>query len=144
MSILFLSVAAVFVLRGPIGKALGQWIASWGSPEHKAMEAKWAEVAAASRGVPLGEVADLRADVEELQRQLADVQERLDFAERVLARREERAAALPNAGEHRKPDLDPSDRDEILSQLQAVREEVAELAERLDFAERMLAKPKSG
>ncbi|HYX81504.1 MAG TPA: hypothetical protein VE714_03870 [Gemmatimonadales bacterium] len=101
MSILFLSVAAVFVLRGPIGKALGQWIASWGSPEHKAMEAKWAEVAAASRGVPLGEVADLRADVEELQRQLADVQERLDFAERVLARREERAAALPKAGTDR-------------------------------------------
>ena len=95
MSILFLSLAAVFILRGPIGKALGQWIASWGSPEHKAMEAKWAEVAAVSKGVPLGEVADLRADVEDLQRQLADVQERLDFAERVLARREDRPTLMP-------------------------------------------------
>jgi len=95
MSILFLCVAAVFVLRGPIGKALGQWIASWGSPEHKAMEAKWAEVAA---GRAPGEVTELRADVEELQRQLADVQERLDFAERVLARRAERAGALPKGG----------------------------------------------
>ncbi|HYX81505.1 MAG TPA: hypothetical protein VE714_03875 [Gemmatimonadales bacterium] len=54
------------------------------------------------------------------------------------------ALAKRIAGEHRKPALDPSDRDEILSELQAVREEVAELAERLDFAERMLAKPKSG
>ena len=98
MSILFLSVAAVFVLRGPIGKALGQWIASWGSPEHKAMEAKWVELEAAKKGIPLREVDDLRADVEDLQRQLADVQERLDFAERVLARREERAAALPKPG----------------------------------------------
>lgn len=98
MSILFLSVAAVFILRGPIGKALGQWIASWGSPEHKAMEAKWVELEAAKKGIPLGEVADLRDDVEDLQRQLADVQERLDFAERVLARREERAGALPKPG----------------------------------------------
>jgi Tfp pilus assembly protein PilO len=38
------------------------------------------------------------SDVEDLQRQLADVQERLDFAERVLARREERAGALPKPG----------------------------------------------
>ena len=33
--------------------------------------------------------------VEELRTQFADVQERLDFAERVLARRDDRAAALP-------------------------------------------------
>jgi hypothetical protein len=90
MSILFLSVAAVFILRGPIGKALGQWIASWGSPEHKAMEAKWIEMKAGGGRSP-EEVNELRADVEDLHRQLADVQERLDFAERVLARREERA-----------------------------------------------------
>jgi uncharacterized membrane protein len=46
------------------------------------------------------------------------------------------------AGEHRKPGLDPAERDEILSELQAVRQEVAELAERMDFAERLLARPK--
>jgi hypothetical protein len=95
MSILFLCVAAVFVLRGPIGKALGQWIASWGSPEHKALEAKWADVAA---GRDPAEMTELRADIEELHRQLADVQERLDFAERVLARRDDRAGALPRGG----------------------------------------------
>ena len=56
------------------------------------------------------------------------------------------AAAIAKriAGEHRKPGLDPDERDEILGQLQAVREEVAELAERMDFAERLLAKPRDG
>ena len=54
------------------------------------------------------------------------------------------AIAKRIAGEHRKPGLDADERDEILGQLQAVREEVAELAERMDFAERLLAKPKGG
>ena len=54
------------------------------------------------------------------------------------------AVAKRIAGEHRKPGLDAADRDEILTELHAVREEVAELAERMDFAERMLAKPKNG
>jgi hypothetical protein len=50
------------------------------------------------------------------------------------------AIAKRIAGEHRKPGLEPAERDEILSELQQVREEVAELAERMDFAERLLAK----
>jgi len=54
------------------------------------------------------------------------------------------AIAKRIAGEHRKPGMDAADRDEILSELHVVREEVAELAERMDFAERMLAKPKNG
>lgn len=54
------------------------------------------------------------------------------------------AIAKRIAGEHRKPGIEPAERDEILGELQAVRQEVAELAERMDFAERMLAKPKSG
>lgn len=52
------------------------------------------------------------------------------------------AIAKRIAGEHRKPELDPEDRDEIFAELQQVRQEVAELAERMDFAERMLAKPR--
>jgi hypothetical protein len=80
---------ATAVLRGPIGKALAQWIASWSTPEHKAMEAKWAEVAGGSSSAP-AEVAELREDLEELRRQLAETQERLDFAERLLA--QQRAA----------------------------------------------------
>jgi hypothetical protein len=50
------------------------------------------------------------------------------------------AIAKRIAGEHRKPGLEPAERDEILSELQHVREELAELAERMDFAERLLAK----
>lgn len=54
------------------------------------------------------------------------------------------AIAKRIAGEHRKPGLDPEDREQILGELQAVRQEVAELAERMDFAERLLAKPRDG
>jgi len=48
------------------------------------------------------------------------------------------------AGEHHKPGMDTAERDEILNELRQVREEVAELAERMDFAERLLAKPRGG
>ena len=50
------------------------------------------------------------------------------------------AVAKRIAGEHRKQGMEPAERDEILNELQQVREEVAELAERMDFAERLLAK----
>ena len=52
------------------------------------------------------------------------------------------AAALAKriSGEHKRAGLDPAERDEILNELQGVRTEVAELAERMDFAERLLAK----
>jgi len=95
LSIIALSISAAFVLRGPVGKALAQWIASWPTPEHKAMEAEWARVAAAkSTGGAGVEVADLRDAVDDLRHQLAEVQERLDFAERMLARTRE-AERLP-------------------------------------------------
>jgi uncharacterized protein YlxW (UPF0749 family) len=54
------------------------------------------------------------------------------------------AIAKRIAGEHRKPGLDAAERDEIMNELRQVREEVAELAERMDFAERLLAKPRGG
>lgn len=54
------------------------------------------------------------------------------------------AIAKRIAGEHRKPALDDDVREELLSELQAVRQEVAELAERMDFAERLLAKHNEG
>lgn len=53
------------------------------------------------------------------------------------------AIAKRIAGEHRRaPEVDREERDEILTELQQVRHEVAELAERMDFAERLLAKPR--
>jgi ubiquinone biosynthesis protein UbiJ len=54
------------------------------------------------------------------------------------------AVAKRIAGEHKRPGMDPDEREEILAELQQVRQEVAELAERMDFAERLLAKPRDG
>ena len=39
-SIIALSIGAAFVLRGPVGKALGQWIAGWSHTEAKWIEGK--------------------------------------------------------------------------------------------------------
>jgi len=54
------------------------------------------------------------------------------------------AVAKRIAGEHRRPGMDPDEKEEILNELHQVRQEVAELAERMDFAERLLAKPRDG
>ena len=80
MSIMFLSLAAIFVLRGPLGRAIGERIA--GRRE-----------LADDR-----EIHELKGEVEALRQQLYEVQERLDFAERLLARQDERAGALPKRG----------------------------------------------
>ena len=50
------------------------------------------------------------------------------------------AVAKRIAGEHRAPGIEPAEREEILHELQQVRGELTELAERMDFAERILAK----
>ena len=84
-SIFALSAGAVIVLRGPMGKALAEWIRGWSHTE-----AKWIEAKAAP-----GEVAELRADVEELRHQLVEVHERLDFAERLLAKAREPERLAP-------------------------------------------------
>jgi hypothetical protein len=78
LMVLFVSLATVFVLRGPFGRALAERIA--GRPRTVAEDP---------------DIQELKREVEELRTQLADVQERLDFAERVLARRDDRAGALP-------------------------------------------------
>ena len=79
MSILFLSLAAVFVLRGPLGRAIGERIA--GGVRREPADDR--------------EIQDLKGEVDELRHQLNEVQERLDFAERLLARQEGRAPVLP-------------------------------------------------
>ncbi len=81
MSILFLSLAAVFILRGPFGRALADRLSG--------------------RRRDDTDVQELRGEVEDLRRQLGEVQERLDFAERLLARQDERAGALPKGGSER-------------------------------------------
>lgn len=79
----FFSVAAILILRGPLGRALGERIAAGGSAGRMADE-----VAASQR-----ELAELRARLEVLEELVARVQEleeRLDFAERLLVRQGER------------------------------------------------------
>lgn len=55
------------------------------------------------------------------------------------------AIAKRISGEHRQQasaSLDAEERDDILAELQNLRHELTELAERVDFAERLLAKPR--
>jgi hypothetical protein len=78
MMVLFLSIAAIVIMRGHFGRALAERLSGRARPAADDQD-----------------VRELKSEVEELRTQLADVQERLDFAERVLARRDERAGALP-------------------------------------------------
>jgi hypothetical protein len=71
LSTLFLSAGAVFILRGPLGKALAERLAG----------------RAATAGP---EVQQLRHEMDELRAELGAMQERLDFAERLLSRGRER------------------------------------------------------
>lgn len=74
----FLSMAAIFVLRGPLGKALGERLSG--------------RSAAAD-----GDVRQLRTELDEVRSELASLQERVDFAERLLARFREGRTIGPGA-----------------------------------------------
>lgn len=70
---LFVSIAAIFIFRGPIGKAIGDRIAGRGL-----------------EGDSLREADALHAEMDELRGRLSEVEERVDFTERMLARQSER------------------------------------------------------
>jgi len=89
MCVLAVSVAATFVLRGPIGKALARWIESWGAGE--------VEMLGGGSAQRLNEFEHRLADLEARETRLVELEERLDFAERLLAR-EAGARQLPGAG----------------------------------------------
>lgn len=78
MSIMFLSLGAIFVLRGPLGKALAERLAGRARTDD-------------------AEIRELREGLDEVRAELTAVQERLDFAERLLAQQKE-AGALPPGG----------------------------------------------
>jgi hypothetical protein len=92
ISVIALSISAVSVLRGPVGKALAQWIGGWTHTE-----AKWIEAKSRAEGAGTGaaEVEQLRQEVDDLRGQLVDVQERLDFTERILAKTREADRLAP-------------------------------------------------
>ena len=89
-------IGTALVLRGPIGKALADWIRTWSKHDEQWMAVQVAkhsvagkmfEAEAAKHGVAIGgESERLLAEVDELQRRLAEVEERLDFTERLLAK----------------------------------------------------------
>ena len=79
---MFLTVGAVLIFRGPFGKALAERMTRG---DHQVNPADAAESEA------------LRAEVEDLRWRLGEVEERLDFAERVLARRKD-VGELPPGG----------------------------------------------
>jgi hypothetical protein len=90
ISVIAVSVGSAFALRGPVGKALARWIGGW---SHN--EAKWIEAKARAAGAGSGDVEQLREAVEELRGQLADVQERLDFTERLLTKQRDADRIAP-------------------------------------------------
>jgi len=75
-------IGTTLVLRGPMGKALAEWIRGWSKTDEQ-----WMAMKAAKHGVALGgETERLLAEVDELKRRLAEAEERLDFTERLLAK----------------------------------------------------------
>jgi hypothetical protein len=79
---LALVLGTTLVLSGPVGKALAEWIRGWSKTDEH-----WMAMKAAKHGVVLGgESERLLAEVDELRRRLSEVEERLDFTERLLAR----------------------------------------------------------
>jgi hypothetical protein len=66
---LFISVDAVVIFRGPLGKGLGERLAG-----------------SKLEGNALPETEALHAEVDELRYRVTEMEERLDFAERMLAK----------------------------------------------------------
>lgn len=85
---------ATVVLRGPMGKALADWIRTWSKTDQQWLALKaakrdqsWlAAYAPKQNGVSAGELAQVLSDLDQVRQRLAEVEERLDFTERLLAR----------------------------------------------------------
>lgn len=78
----FFSLAAIFILRGPLGKALGERIAGGVSEGRSA-----GEVPALQR--ELAEFKSRLEVLEELVSRVQELEERMDFVERLLVRQRE-------------------------------------------------------
>lgn len=75
----FISLASILVLRGPLGKALAERIAG----------------RAGSNSVSEHEHQQVLAELDEVKHRLTEIEERLDFAERVLTKQKDGAVLPP-------------------------------------------------
>lgn len=87
---LFVCVAAAVILRGPLGRALADRISSRGQAIDEAIRRAPPWVKGAPPPAP--DVQLLSAEVDDLRQRLAELEERQDFAERLLAQQRERPA----------------------------------------------------
>src|SRR5438094_6690029 len=83
---LALIIGTALVLRGPMGKALADWIRGWSKTDEQWMAFKAAKQGIAVGGPTVAESERLAAEVDELRQRLTEVEERLDFTERLLAK----------------------------------------------------------
>src|SRR5438128_11735817 len=82
MIAIVLVIGTTLVLRGPMGKALAEWIRGWSKTDEQ-----WLAFKAAKHGVPPGgDTERLLGEVDDLKHRLAEAEERLDFTERLLAK----------------------------------------------------------
>ncbi len=82
-AILMLGIGGTIVLRGPLGKAIARRIEGADAPG--------------------ADVEPVLQELDEVRARMLELEERMDFTERLLARDRE-AVALPPAGERRRPD----------------------------------------
>lgn len=82
--VMFVMIGLTIILRGPLGQAVADRIRGGGSAD---ADPRLRE-----------ELDHLRMEVDDLRGQLTEAQERIDFAERLLARRDE-AVQLPQSRE---------------------------------------------
>ncbi len=80
IALMIVSAAAVLILRGPLGKAIARRLEGTAGPEQLT-------------GAGLAGIAERVADLEQRDARVAELEERLDFAERLLAQRD--AEPLP-------------------------------------------------
>jgi len=73
-------VGTAVVLRGPLGKALADWIRGWSRTD-----AEWMALEARKHGLA-PESDAVRGELADLHQRVAELEERLDFTERMLAR----------------------------------------------------------
>lgn len=86
LMVLIVSTAVVVVLRGPLGHALARWIDRWGRRTDPEAVAR------------LADVETRLAELETSQLHTAELEERVDFAERLLAQQQRGPAHLGEGG----------------------------------------------